>query len=141
MVTKLGNSFFDMDKNINNNFLDMKEVIVPYAWHSFCISIDFEENIIKLYHNDHIQLIQHFTITHDDKEGVLNLMRQGHLAGPKFVGFITDFQIFGKSLLDDEIYEWAMCDIKVTLHRLEFKKKIFFRKLGTCFLLWNNLTI
>ena len=104
-----------MDKNVPFNILEMREVIVPYARHSFCISIDLVENIIKLYHNDHIQAVKPFSITHNDKEGLSNLMRQGHLGGPKFVGFITDFQVFGNALQDDLIFEWTTCEFKVRL--------------------------
>ena len=91
----------------------MKEVIVPYAWHSFCISIDLVQNVIKLYHNDHIQFVQPFAITHSDKDGLHNLMSHGYLGGPKFVGYVTDFQIFAKVLHKDDIYEWTACNAKV----------------------------
>ena len=113
VVIKIGNIFFDIDKNVFNNILEMKEIILPMEWHSFCISIDLINNSMKFYHNDHIQAIQNFTITHGDKGGLARLMSKGQLGGPKFVGFLADFQMFGKSLAEDKIYEWTSCKTQV----------------------------
>ena len=138
----MGNPFFDIDKNVFNNILEMKEVIVPYTWHSFCISIDLVKNIIKLYHNDHIQAVQHFTITHNDKEGLSKLMKQGNLGGPKFVGLVTDFQIFGTALPEALIFEWTSCNMlvsQVSSLILQSNSMTIFRKLVICTLLLRNL--
>ena len=113
VVMKLGNEFFDIDKNVFNNILEMNEVILPFEWHSFCISIDLLNNVMKLYHNDHIQAEQHFTITHDDDKGIRELMTKGHLGGPKFVGFIADFQVFGTALPGESIFVWTSCKMQV----------------------------
>ena len=85
VVIKLGNTFFDIDKNVFNNILEMQELILPFEWHSFCISIDLMKNSMKLYHNDHLQAVQNFTIVHGDKVGLRRLMTKGHLGGQKFV--------------------------------------------------------
>ena len=114
VVIKIGNKFFDIDKNVFNNILEMTEIILPMEWHSFCISIDLVNNNMKFYHNDHIQAIQNFTITHGDKDGLARLMTKGHLGGPKFVGYLADFQMFGKSLAEDKIYEWTSCQTQVS---------------------------
>ena len=136
LVIKIGNAFIDIDKNVFNNILEMQEIIVPYAWHSFCISIDLVETTVKLYHNDHIQLVQKFSIQHVDKEGLSKLMTKGHLGGPKFVGILTDFQMFGKVRSEDFIYEWTSCQIKVGIQN-HMKTHILItlkccRKLVTC---------
>ena len=113
VVIKMGNEFFDIDKNVFKNILEMYEIILPFEWHSFCISIDLIKNNMKLYHNDHLQVIQNFTITHTDLEGLSKLMTRGHLGGPKFVGFITDFQIFGTALSEETILQWMSCQTQV----------------------------
>ena len=110
---KIGNVFFDIDKNGFNNMLQLKETIVPYAWHSFCISIDLVQNITKLYHNDHIQMVQRFTITHNDTEGLYRLMTKGHLGGSQFVGLIADFQMFGSVLSEEIVFQWTSCQAEV----------------------------
>ena len=98
----------------------MQEIIVPYAWHSFCITIDLDNSNIKLFHNDHIQVVQNFEVKHNDKEGLSKLMTRGHLGGAEFVGILTDFQIFGKVLSVETIYKWTSCKIQVgyCLHML-----------------------
>ena len=93
-MIKIGNQFFDIDKNVFNNILEMKQIVLPFEWHSYCISIDLVTNSMKLFHNNRIQAVQNFTITHGDKDGLGRLMTKGHLGGPKFVGYFADFQIF-----------------------------------------------
>ena len=68
---------------------------------------------MKLYHNDHIQAVQAFTVTHNDKKGLSKLMTKGHLGGPQFVGLLADFQMFGSVLSEEIIYQWTACQIKV----------------------------
>ena len=109
----MGNKFFDIDKNVFNNILEMYETVLPFEWHSFCITLDLVKRVLKLYHNDHIQAVQNFTLTHNDTEGISRGMKRGHLGGPKFVGFIADVQIFGTALTEREVYQWTTCQIKV----------------------------
>ena len=112
VVLKMGGTFYNIDKNVFSNILDMKEIILPFQWHSFCISIDLTANIMILYHNDHIQAWQNFTITHNDMEGISQLMTKGHLGGPKFAGFIADLQVFRTALPEDIIFKWTSCQIQ-----------------------------
>jgi hypothetical protein len=113
VVLKLGNKFFDIDKNVFNNILELYELIVPFEWHSFCISIDLISSTMKLFHNDHLQGVQNFTIMHGDQDGISKLMTRGHLGGKKFVGFIADFQIFGTALTEESVFKWTSCQIQV----------------------------
>ena len=112
---KVGNSYLDIEKNIFNNILEMQEIVVPYAWHSFCILIDLKQNFVKLYHNDHIQVVQNFEVKHNDTEGLSKLLTKGHLGGSQFVGILTDFQMFGGTLTEETIYGWTSCQTKVML--------------------------
>ena len=113
VVIKVGNTFFDIDKNVFNNILEMKQIVLPFEWHSYCISIDLVNNMMKLFHNDHIQVVQNFTIAHGDQQGLSELMTTGHLGGPKFVGYLADFQMFGTALPDETIFQWTSCQIEV----------------------------
>ena len=111
----MGNVFFDIDKNGFSNILEMKEIVLPFEWHSYCISIDLTDKVLRFYHNDHIQTMQNFTITHEDEVGLSKLMTKGHLGGPMFVGYIADFQIFGSALSEDIIFEWTSCKTRVNI--------------------------
>ena len=105
----------DIEKNVFNNMLEMQEMIVPYAWHSFCIVLDLAQSFVKLYHNDHVQIVQSFEVMHNDKEGLSKLLTKGHLGGSQFVGMLTDFQMFGRVLSEDIIYKWTSCQIQVRI--------------------------
>ena len=113
VVVKMGNEFFDIDKNVFKNILEMYEIILPFEWHSFCMTIDLTENTMKMYHNDHLQVVQNFTVVHQDQEGLSKLMTRGHLGGQKFVGYIADFQVFGSALPENEILSWTSCQTQV----------------------------
>ena len=82
VVIKIGNTFFYIDKNVFSNILVMKQIILPFEWHSYCISVDLLNKMMKLYHNDHIQAVQNCTFTHGDRDGLAKLMTKGHLGGP-----------------------------------------------------------
>ena len=113
VVVKMGNEFFDIDKNVFKNILEMYEIILPFEWHSFCMTIDLTKNTMKLYHNDHLQVVQNFTVAHQDQEGLSRLMTRGHLGGQKFVGYIADFQVFGSALPENKILQWTSCQRQV----------------------------
>ena len=123
VVVKMGNEFFDIDKNVFKNILEMYEIILPFEWHSVCMTIDLTKNTMKLYHNDHLQVVQNFTVAHQDQEGLSRLMTRGHLGGQRFVGYIADFQVFGSALPEDKILQWTTCNSKVC----EIKCNIFAR--------------
>merc|ERR1711892_699434 len=53
-------------------------------------------------------------MTHKDKKGIAKLMTRGHLGGPKFVGFLTDFQIFGTALTEETLLGWTVCKQQTT---------------------------
>ena len=99
------------EKSIFNNILELNEIILPFEWHSFCLSFDLVQNIMKLYHNDHIQAVQNFTIWL--KKPISKLTSMGHIAGQRFIGFVSDFQIFGRSLPEDVILRWTSCETQV----------------------------
>ena len=110
---KIGNNI--AENNIFNNILELNEIILPFEWHSFCISFNLVQNIMKLYHNDHIQAVQNFTSSLIGNKGISKLTTIGHLGGQKFVGFVADFQIFGTSLSEEVIIRWTSCQTQVNL--------------------------
>ena len=91
----------------------MEELVLPFSWHSFCISIDVERLEATLVHNDHIQVIQRFGEVEDVVEDSLKFMTKGNLAGAKFVGVITEFEVFSEPFSVDELLEWTLCSKKV----------------------------
>ena len=99
----------------------MNEVILPFSWHSFCISLDPFTRLMKFYHNDHLQAEQNFTMTNGNKLGISKLLGKGHLGGKKFVGFITDFQMFGSALSEEDIFGWTACQIQVRHRSIQYK--------------------
>ena len=112
IVLKIGSPL--SEKSVFNNILELNEIILPFEWHSFCISFDLIKNIMKLYHNDHIQAVQNFTKWLGEKESIETLVSVGHLGGQRFVGFLSDFQIFGSPLPDDTILGWTACKYQVS---------------------------
>ena len=90
----------------------MDEVILPFEWHSFCISINVGAKQATVFHNGHIQVIQRFGELDDDIEDQLRFMTSGHLGGAKFVGKIIDFEVFGKPLPKKELLQWTLCQNK-----------------------------
>ena len=109
----MGNAF-----NIFNSILELNEIILPFEWHSFCIHLDLVKSTIKLYHNDHIQAVQNLTLELNDEDGMSKIMTNVHIGGPKFVGFVADFQIFGSELSEEIIFGWTSCQIEVRLTAL-----------------------
>ena len=90
----------------------MDEVIIPFEWHSFCISIDIGRKQTAVVHNGHVQAIQLFDELNDDTEDELKFMTAGHLGGAKFEGTLTEFEVFGRTLSDQALLEWTLCQNK-----------------------------
>ena len=131
VVIKIGNTFFNIDKNVFSNILALKEIVLPFEWHNFCILIDFVKNQMKFYHNKNIQAIQNFTIAHQDTGGIRKLMTKGHLGGNKFLGSLTDFHIFGAALSEESVLEWISCKYKESCFSF-CKEFIQFSFVGVC---------
>ena len=87
----------------------MDEVILPFEWHSFCISINVKKKEATVVHNGHIQVIQVFGELADEIEDEHRFMTEGHLGGAKFVGKLIDFEVFGRPLSDKELFQWTLC--------------------------------
>lgn len=101
-------------KNQNLNVLEMDELVLPFEWNSFCISINVETKNVTVYHNGHIQAVQPFK---DIESGTLEsskFMTVGHLGGSKFVGTLIDFEVFGRPLPKEDLLDWTLCQNKVT---------------------------
>ena len=95
--------------------LFMNETVLPFEWHSFCISIDIARQQAVLVHNDHIQAIQLFNDVETETEDKLKFMTSGHLGGAKFEGAIANFEVFSRPLSDEEIMQWTLCQIEVKI--------------------------
>ena len=118
VILKIGDTFVHEEKNIFTNILEMEQIILPFVWHSYCMSIDPKNKTMKIFHNNLIQSEQDFTMTHKDKKGIAKLMTRGHLGGPKFVGFLTDFQMFGTALTEESLLGWTVCKNQVNYEKI-----------------------
>ena len=104
----------------------MDEIVMPFEWHSFCISIHIGLNEATVAHNGKIQAIQIFGDLTDDTQDEYKFMTHGHLGGTKFIGTLTHFEIFGRPLSNETILKWTMCQNKVNSFCVQFfKQKIF----------------
>ena len=92
--------------------LGMDQMVLPFEWHSFCISINIELKQATLMHNGHIQLIQKFHPPEMETEDQYKFMTSGHLGGPKFEGILLDFETFSRPLSDEFILQWTLCESK-----------------------------
>ena len=110
------------EENQFSNLLDMDQVVLPFEWHSFCISIDIGRKQAALFHNGHIQAIQLFDDITDDTEDEYKYMVSGHLGGAKFEGTLTELEVFSTPLADDELLAWTVCKNKVI--NKSFKKTL-----------------
>ena len=100
------------EANQFSNILDMLEVVLPFEWHSFCISIDIDRKQAALFHNGHIQAIQLLEKIKDDIGDEFKFLTLGHLGGAKFVGILTEFEVFGRPLSDQKLLQWTSCENK-----------------------------
>ena len=92
----------------------MEQVVLPFEWHSFCISIDMQHKQAALVHNGHIQAVQLFDEITEDTEDELKYMVLGHLGGAKFEGILTELEVFGRPLPEDQLIEWTVCQNMVS---------------------------
>ena len=89
----------------------MDEAVLPFEWHSFCISVNIDKKEATVFHNGHVQAIQTFEELDDTAE--FKFMTAGHLGGAKFVGLLIDFDVFGRPLSEQEQLEWTLCKNQV----------------------------
>ena len=118
LILKIGNTFRTPKKNKFTSFLEMDEVIMPFEWHSFCVTINPKEGKLLLYHNNKVQLEQDFKMTHPEKIGSGKILTHGHIGGPKFLGYLTDFQIFTTDIGKERILKWTSCAEEVVFFLL-----------------------
>ena len=104
MIVNLGRR-----ENRYRSTLFMNETVLPFSWHSFCISIDVSRLKALVFHNGHVQAIQRFGEIETETEDKYKFMTMGHLGGAKFEGVIAEFNVFGRPLSDEELMDWTRC--------------------------------
>ena len=80
----------------------------PYVWYVFCISFDPKENLARFTINDII--IFRESRTQIDPENIGYSTQFKHYAEMPFVGKITDFNVWNRSLSDLEIQNFVSCN-------------------------------
>ena len=105
-------------ENYYSTSLSLLEKVLPFEWHSFCLSIDVQLSEATLVHNDHVQVIQEFGEVTNDIEDNLKYMTIGNLAGAKFEGLITELDVFERPFSEKELLAWTLCENKVLHNKL-----------------------
>ena len=93
--------------------MGLDETVLPFEWHSFCISIDIGLKQIGVFHNGHVQAVQLLDKLELKTEDKFKFMTSGHLLGPEFVGTVTDVEVFGRPLPHQELLKWTLCENQV----------------------------
>ena len=107
----MGNPFFDIDKNVFWNVLELDEKVFQSEWHSFCVSVNLKESTAHVIHNGKVIADYVFEVTHNDTETLGRLMHDGWVGG--HTGSIADIQIFSRALSLEDMESWTMCDTTV----------------------------
>ena len=105
LVVNLGEPF--------KNIMALDETVLPFEWHSFCITINIGLKQIGVFHNVHIQAVQLFDKLELQTEDKIKVLTSGHLLGPEFVGTVTDVEVFGRPLPEQELLKWTLCQNQV----------------------------
>ena len=94
------------------NSISLKEIVLPYVWHSFCISIDIGQKEMLVTHNGKVEANQPIQGVKDSYLKNFPLLRFGKLGGTNFVGSIAEFEVFAQALPLKELLQWTTCQIK-----------------------------
>jgi hypothetical protein len=89
----------------------------PYVWYVFCTSYDAEEKLVSFTVDD--QIIFQESSEQTDQEFIGNHILFSGMADFPFIGMITDFNVWNKSLTDDEIQNFVFC-------KYDFNSKLTF---------------
>ena len=107
--------FGDIDNKFMN-FLEMNELVLPFKWHSFCISLSSDKALV--YHNGEQQGVQ--TFNWRDNPIQMPKLNSGLIGGSKFKGTLADFQVFERALSENELSGWTRCQIQGNLSTFFF---------------------
>ena len=110
----------------------MDNIVLPFEWHSFCISIDIDIKKAILFHNGQIQAVQLFEDLEDVTKDTSKYMTSGHLGGAKFVGTLLDFEIFKMPLPEQSLIKWTLCQNQVT-YLFKFPHRLIIKNLSKVF--------
>ena len=115
------NDFFDIDKSVWWNNIELDEKVNLNEWHSFCLAVDLEIQNITIYQNGKMIVRKHFEVTHNDPESLKNLLPYAYVGGHS--GSMADIQIFSRPLAFEEMKMWTLCenDVKVLINLLPKK--------------------
>ena len=102
------NEFFDIDKSVWWNNVDLDDEINLNEWNSFCLTIDLEIRNLTIFQNGEMIVRKHFEVTHDDPESLNDLLPYAYVAGHS--GSMADIQIFSRPLAPEEMKMWTLCE-------------------------------
>ena len=109
----MGNSFFNIDKNVFYNWIVLEERVFQNEWHSYCISFNLDESVALGFHNGKLIVRQRFEVMHNEMKTLRRLMHRGKIG--QHTGAVADIQIFSRPLSLEEMESWTKCQKTVTL--------------------------
>ena len=102
------NEFFDIDKSVWWNNIDLDDEINLNEWNSFCLTIDLTIRNLTIFQNGEMIVRKHFEVTHDDPESLNKLLPYAYVAGHS--GSMADIQVFSRPLGPEEMKMWTLCE-------------------------------
>ena len=107
---QFGKLVLNLGEEVNHftTITTLDEAVLPFEWHSFCISINVARKQATVVHNGHIQLIQIFEEIKDNLEDKDRFLTSGNIGGAKFVGTLVNFEVFGRPFSDEELFQWTL---------------------------------
>ena len=108
------------------NIVELYKQVIPFEWNSFCISVSPQK--VLVIHNGKEQGMQN--MTRNNAGQLLKTMTTGIIGGARFIGILSDLQIFGQELAQEDMIQWTSCENRVSQNMIQitdtYKKLLFF---------------
>ena len=97
------------------NIVELYQQVIPFEWNSFCISVSPQK--VLVIHNGREQGMQN--MTRNNAGQLLKTMTTGIIGGARFIGILSDLQIFGRELPQEDMIQWTVCENRVRLSNIQ----------------------
>ena len=108
------------------NIVELYKQVIPFEWNSFCISVSPQK--VLVIHNGKEQGMQN--MTRNNAGQLLKTMTTGIIGGARFIGILSDLQIFGQELAQEDMIQWTSCENRVSQNMIQitdtYNKLLFF---------------
>ena len=96
------------------NIVELYQQVIPFEWNSFCISVSPQK--VLVIHNGREQGMQN--MTRNNAGQLLKTMTTGIIGGARFIGILSDLQIFGRELPQEDMIQWTVCENRVRMRKI-----------------------